>query len=161
MNFSPFILPRLTVVLPRADAAVQSVVDPCNNALYLHIPKPIFGEYFKCFMWCVILISHQLVWEICCVCGCRSMVFPSVCVCVCVSQVLLRYHVQRGISVIPKSDRAHHILENTKVTPRSFLHSVLPSVIAFYTSHIFDFIIVNLVSPAMVSFPPLCFIGPI
>ncbi|XP_056454499.1 aldo-keto reductase family 1 member B1 [Gadus chalcogrammus] len=31
------------------------------------------------------------------------------------AQVLLRYHVQRGISVIPKSDRAHHILENTKI----------------------------------------------
>lgn len=31
------------------------------------------------------------------------------------AQVLLRYHVQRGIAVIPKSDRAHHILENTKI----------------------------------------------
>ncbi|CAL8357732.1 unnamed protein product [Lota lota] len=31
------------------------------------------------------------------------------------AQVLLRYHVQRGISVIPKSDRPHHILENTKI----------------------------------------------
>ncbi|XP_060892400.1 aldose reductase-related protein 2 [Labrus mixtus] len=31
------------------------------------------------------------------------------------AQVLLRYHVQQGISVIPKSDRPHHILENTKV----------------------------------------------
>ncbi|KAK0132237.1 Aldo-keto reductase family 1 member B15 [Merluccius polli] len=31
------------------------------------------------------------------------------------AQVLLRYHVQRGISVIPKSDRSHHILENTKI----------------------------------------------
>ena len=35
MSF-PFILPRLTVVGPHADAAVQSVVDPCNMALYLH-----------------------------------------------------------------------------------------------------------------------------
>lgn len=31
------------------------------------------------------------------------------------SQVLLRYHVQQGIAVIPKSDKPHHILENTKV----------------------------------------------
>ncbi|KAM7002571.1 aldose reductase-related protein 2 [Tautogolabrus adspersus] len=31
------------------------------------------------------------------------------------AQVLLRYHVQQGVSVIPKSDRPHHILENTKV----------------------------------------------
>lgn len=31
------------------------------------------------------------------------------------SQVLLRYHVQQGVSVIPKSDKPHHILENTKV----------------------------------------------
>ncbi|XP_071403451.1 aldo-keto reductase family 1 member B1 isoform X1 [Centroberyx affinis] len=31
------------------------------------------------------------------------------------AQVLLRYHVQQGISVIPKSDRPHHILENTKI----------------------------------------------
>lgn len=30
-------------------------------------------------------------------------------------QVLLRYHVQQGVAVIPKSDRSHHILENTKV----------------------------------------------
>lgn len=36
------------------------------------------------------------------------------------SQVLLRYHVQQGIVVIPKSDKPHHILENTKVeTPPS------------------------------------------
>ncbi|XP_032378330.1 aldo-keto reductase family 1 member B1-like [Etheostoma spectabile] len=31
------------------------------------------------------------------------------------AQVLLRYHVQQGISVIPKSDKPHHILENTKI----------------------------------------------
>ncbi|XP_041852817.1 aldose reductase-related protein 2 isoform X1 [Melanotaenia boesemani] len=31
------------------------------------------------------------------------------------AQVLLRYHVQQGIAVIPKSDKPHHILENTKV----------------------------------------------
>ncbi|XP_054631405.1 uncharacterized protein zgc:56622 isoform X5 [Dunckerocampus dactyliophorus] len=31
-----------------------------------------------------------------------------------VNQVLLRYHVQQGIAVIPKSDKSHHILENTK-----------------------------------------------
>ena len=49
--------------------------------------------------------------------------------CVCVSQVLLRYHVQRGISVIPKSDRAHHIIENTKVTTVS---SFLPSSCASF-----------------------------
>ncbi|XP_074487816.1 aldo-keto reductase family 1 member B1 [Sebastes fasciatus] len=30
------------------------------------------------------------------------------------AQVLLRYHVQQGIAVIPKSDKPHHILENTK-----------------------------------------------
>ncbi|KAG7245316.1 hypothetical protein INR49_030871 [Caranx melampygus] len=30
------------------------------------------------------------------------------------AQVLLRYHVQQGIAVIPKSERPHHILENTK-----------------------------------------------
>ena len=36
MSFPPFILPRLTVVWPRADAAVQSVVDPCNIFLYLY-----------------------------------------------------------------------------------------------------------------------------
>uniref|UniRef100_A0A3B4TJ61 Zgc:56622 n=1 Tax=Seriola dumerili TaxID=41447 RepID=A0A3B4TJ61_SERDU len=28
------------------------------------------------------------------------------------AQVLLRYHIQQGISVIPKSDKPHHILEN-------------------------------------------------
>ncbi len=32
-----------------------------------------------------------------------------------VLQVLLRYHVQQGIVVIPKSMKPHHILENTKV----------------------------------------------
>ncbi|XP_037538612.1 aldo-keto reductase family 1 member B1 [Nematolebias whitei] len=31
------------------------------------------------------------------------------------AQVLLRYHVQQGIAVIPKSERPHHILENTKI----------------------------------------------
>ncbi|CAN9498680.1 unnamed protein product [Ophioblennius macclurei] len=31
------------------------------------------------------------------------------------AQVLLRYHVQQGVSVIPKSDKPHHILENTKI----------------------------------------------
>uniref|UniRef100_UPI0037E8EE5B aldose reductase-related protein 2 isoform X2 n=1 Tax=Semicossyphus pulcher TaxID=241346 RepID=UPI0037E8EE5B len=31
------------------------------------------------------------------------------------AQVLLRYHLQQGISVIPKSDKSHHILENTKI----------------------------------------------
>uniref|UniRef100_A0A671UPM2 alcohol dehydrogenase (NADP(+)) n=1 Tax=Sparus aurata TaxID=8175 RepID=A0A671UPM2_SPAAU len=31
------------------------------------------------------------------------------------AQVLLRYHVQQGIAVIPKSDKPHHILENTKI----------------------------------------------
>ncbi|KAM3870065.1 aldose reductase-related protein 2 [Diretmus argenteus] len=31
------------------------------------------------------------------------------------AQILLRYHVQQGISVIPKSDKPHHILENTKI----------------------------------------------
>ena len=34
MSFPPFILPCLTV------AAVQSVVDPCNIALYLHSKNP-------------------------------------------------------------------------------------------------------------------------
>ncbi|XP_072291542.1 aldo-keto reductase family 1 member B7 isoform X1 [Eucyclogobius newberryi] len=31
------------------------------------------------------------------------------------AQVLLKYHTQQGIAVIPKSERAHHILENTKI----------------------------------------------
>ncbi|KAM6925917.1 aldo-keto reductase family 1 member B1 isoform 1-T1 [Lycodopsis pacificus] len=31
------------------------------------------------------------------------------------AQVLLRYHVQQGIAVIPKSDKPHRILENTKI----------------------------------------------
>ncbi|XP_072241473.1 aldo-keto reductase family 1 member B1 [Leuresthes tenuis] len=31
------------------------------------------------------------------------------------AQVLLRYHVQQGIVVIPKSEKSHHILENTKI----------------------------------------------
>lgn len=31
------------------------------------------------------------------------------------AQVLLRYHTQQNIAVIPKSDKAHHILENTKI----------------------------------------------
>ncbi|XP_015237969.1 PREDICTED: aldose reductase-related protein 2-like [Cyprinodon variegatus] len=31
------------------------------------------------------------------------------------AQVLLRYHVQQDIPVIPKSDKPHHILENTKI----------------------------------------------
>ncbi|KAK2841736.1 hypothetical protein Q5P01_011936 [Channa striata] len=31
------------------------------------------------------------------------------------AQVLLRFHVQQGIAVIPKSDKPHHILENTKI----------------------------------------------
>uniref|UniRef100_A0A3Q0S8B8 alcohol dehydrogenase (NADP(+)) n=1 Tax=Amphilophus citrinellus TaxID=61819 RepID=A0A3Q0S8B8_AMPCI len=31
------------------------------------------------------------------------------------AQVLLRYHVQQGIAVIPKSEKPHHILENTKI----------------------------------------------
>ena len=36
ISFSPFILPRLTVIWPSADATVQSVVDLCNIALYFH-----------------------------------------------------------------------------------------------------------------------------
>ena len=40
MSSPPFILPRLTVVSPRTDAAVQSVVDPCNIVLYLHSKNP-------------------------------------------------------------------------------------------------------------------------
>ncbi|XP_057692912.1 1,5-anhydro-D-fructose reductase isoform X2 [Corythoichthys intestinalis] len=31
------------------------------------------------------------------------------------SQVLLRYYVQQGIAVIPRSYKSHHILENTKI----------------------------------------------
>ncbi|XP_057204631.1 aldose reductase-related protein 2 isoform X1 [Triplophysa rosa] len=31
------------------------------------------------------------------------------------AQVLLRYHIEQGIAVIPKSTKAHHILENTKI----------------------------------------------
>ncbi|XP_034031567.1 aldo-keto reductase family 1 member B1 [Thalassophryne amazonica] len=31
------------------------------------------------------------------------------------AQVLLRYHIQQGIAVIPRSDKPHHILENTKI----------------------------------------------
>ncbi|XP_028285969.1 aldose reductase-related protein 2 [Parambassis ranga] len=31
------------------------------------------------------------------------------------AQVLLRYHVQQGIAVIPKSDKSHHLIENTKI----------------------------------------------
>uniref|UniRef100_A0A3B4TK44 Zgc:56622 n=1 Tax=Seriola dumerili TaxID=41447 RepID=A0A3B4TK44_SERDU len=31
------------------------------------------------------------------------------------AQVLLRYHIQQGISVIPKSDKPHHILENDTI----------------------------------------------
>ncbi|KAG9352645.1 hypothetical protein JZ751_021059 [Albula glossodonta] len=31
------------------------------------------------------------------------------------AQVLLRYHVQQGIAVIPKSVNPHHILENTRI----------------------------------------------
>ncbi|KAL4004023.1 brevican [Sarotherodon galilaeus] len=31
------------------------------------------------------------------------------------AQVLLRYHVQQGVAVIPKSEKPHHILENTKI----------------------------------------------
>lgn len=31
------------------------------------------------------------------------------------AQVLLRYHIQQGIVVIPKSEKAHHIMENTKI----------------------------------------------
>lgn len=30
-------------------------------------------------------------------------------------QILLQYHVQQEIAVIPKSMKPHHILENTKV----------------------------------------------
>ncbi|MGH0115764.1 UNVERIFIED_CONTAM: hypothetical protein FKN15_046949 [Acipenser sinensis] len=33
------------------------------------------------------------------------------------AQILLRYHVQQGIAVIPKSVRPNHILENTKASP--------------------------------------------
>ena len=40
MSCAPFILQRLTVVWPRADAAVQSVVDPRNIGLYLHSKNP-------------------------------------------------------------------------------------------------------------------------
>lgn len=35
------------------------------------------------------------------------------------SQVLLRYHVQQGIPVIPKSDKPHRILQNSKVKTSS------------------------------------------
>ncbi|XP_068459432.1 aldo-keto reductase family 1 member B1 isoform X2 [Clinocottus analis] len=31
------------------------------------------------------------------------------------AQVLLRYHVQQGVAVIPKSEKPHRILENTKI----------------------------------------------
>uniref|UniRef100_A0A3B3CKB7 alcohol dehydrogenase (NADP(+)) n=1 Tax=Oryzias melastigma TaxID=30732 RepID=A0A3B3CKB7_ORYME len=31
------------------------------------------------------------------------------------AQVLLRYHVQQGVGVIPKSDKPHHIIQNTKI----------------------------------------------
>ncbi|XP_004069873.1 aldose reductase-related protein 2 isoform X1 [Oryzias latipes] len=31
------------------------------------------------------------------------------------AQVLLRYHIQQGVSVIPKSDKPHHIIQNTKI----------------------------------------------
>ncbi|CAB1455696.1 unnamed protein product [Pleuronectes platessa] len=31
------------------------------------------------------------------------------------AQVLLRYHIQQGVAVIPKSDKPHRILENTKI----------------------------------------------
>ena len=39
MSFPPFIL-SLTVVSLRADTAVQTVVEPCNIAVYLHPQNP-------------------------------------------------------------------------------------------------------------------------
>uniref|UniRef100_A0A3B3ZCB3 alcohol dehydrogenase (NADP(+)) n=1 Tax=Periophthalmus magnuspinnatus TaxID=409849 RepID=A0A3B3ZCB3_9GOBI len=42
------------------------------------------------------------------------------------AQVLLRNHIQQGIAVIPKSEKAHHILENTKVNSvKSYFQIVL------------------------------------
>ena len=40
MSFSPFVLPRLTVVWPCADVTVQSVVELWNIAVYLHSKNP-------------------------------------------------------------------------------------------------------------------------
>ena len=63
MSFPPFILPRLTVVSSFADAAVQSVVEPCNIALYLH-SQNTYLHSISVVMFCT-LLSPPWVWVLC------------------------------------------------------------------------------------------------
>ena len=83
-------------------------------------------------MRCVILISHQLVW-IYCVCVQRYLVLPSVCVCP-------RFYCATTCSeVYQSSPRATELITSSRtqrwrLSPRSFLHSVLPSVVVFSAS---------------------------
>ena len=50
MSFPPLILPRSTVVSPPADAAVQSVIDPCDIALHLHSKDPYLHSISHAFI---------------------------------------------------------------------------------------------------------------
>ena len=50
MSFPPFILPSFD----RADTALQSVVDPCNIAVYLHSISRASGNHAHySLLWCV------------------------------------------------------------------------------------------------------------
>ena len=59
MSFPPFILPCFTVNKRTLTTDVQSVVEPCNIAVYLHSKKLYFhsisrlscNKYIKCTIW--------------------------------------------------------------------------------------------------------------
>uniref|UniRef100_A0A665WQ93 Zgc:56622 n=1 Tax=Echeneis naucrates TaxID=173247 RepID=A0A665WQ93_ECHNA len=97
-NFSILQLERL-LALCRVPPAVNQV------ELHPYFVQPEMIEFCKSKNITLILLEDPVVTDIAKKHGRSS------------AQVLLRYHVQQGIAVIPKSDKPHHILENTKVIP--------------------------------------------
>ena len=69
MSFPPFILPHLTVYNRALTTAVQSVVDPCNNAVYLHSKNPylhsISQVYTAVLNWTNCVINYVLLTQCC------------------------------------------------------------------------------------------------
>ena len=62
MSFPPFILPRFTVNKHALATAVQSVIEPCNIAVYLHSKKLYFHSISRASCNKYRLLHSRSVW---------------------------------------------------------------------------------------------------
>ena len=85
------------------------------------------------YVMCHSYFTPQLVWETCCVCGCRGLLLPIVCVCprfCCATTCSEVYQSSPRATELITSSRT----QRWRLSPCSRLHSVLPSVLAPYFS---------------------------